>query len=89
MSSKVKSRAPSHAESLDSNHLFRVAIVGGATLKGKEVAEMLEARNFPFADIKLLDDDESLGQLEAVGDEVTFIQKVRADEFRRSAEPPF
>jgi len=44
---------------------------------------MLEARSFPFAGIKLLDDDESLGQLEAVGDEVTFIQKVRADEFRR------
>jgi len=83
MSSKVKSRALSQAETLDANHLFRVAIVGGATLKGKEVAEMLEARNFPFADIKLLDDDESLGQLEAVGDEVTFIQKVRADQFHR------
>jgi aspartate-semialdehyde dehydrogenase len=81
MSSKVKSRSP--AETLDGNHVFRVAIVGGATLKGKEVAEMLEARNFPLAGIKLLDDDESLGQLEAVGDEVTFIQKVRADEFRR------
>ena len=83
MSSKLKSRPWSQAEPLESSHLFRVAIVGGATLKGKEIAEMLEARNFPFAAIKLLDDDESLGQLEAVGDEVTFIQKVRADEFRR------
>jgi aspartate-semialdehyde dehydrogenase len=82
MSSKVKSRALSHADPVDGNPLFRVAIVGGATLKGKEVAEMLEARSFPFSGIKLLDDDESLGQLEAVGDEVTFIQKVRADEFR-------
>jgi len=83
MSSKLKSRTLSQAEPLEDSHLFRVAIVGGATLKGKEIAEMLEARNFPFAGIKLLDDDESLGQLEAVGDEVTFIQKVRADEFRR------
>ena len=83
MNSKLKFRALSHPDTLDGNQLFRVAIVGGATLKGKEVAEMLEARSFPFAGIKLLDDDESLGQLEAVGDEVTFIQKVRADEFRR------
>jgi len=85
MSSKLKSRALSRTDPLEGSNLFRVAIVGGATLKGKEVAEMLEARSFPFADIKLLDDDESLGQLEAVGDEVTFIQKVRADEFRRLA----
>jgi aspartate-semialdehyde dehydrogenase len=83
MSSKAKSRTLSQTEPFEGNHLFRVAIVGGATLKGKEIAEMLEARNFPLAGIKLLDDDESLGQLEAVGDEVTFIQKVRADEFRR------
>jgi aspartate-semialdehyde dehydrogenase len=83
MTSKLKSRTLPQADTLDGNHLFRVAIVGGATLKGKEIAETLEARSFPFAGIKLLDDDESLGQLEAVGDEVTFIQKVRADEFRR------
>jgi aspartate-semialdehyde dehydrogenase len=81
MNSKLKSRPLSPPEPIEG--LFRVAIVGGATLKGKEIAEMLEARNFPFSGIKLLDDDESLGQLEAVGDEVTFIQKVRADEFRR------
>jgi aspartate-semialdehyde dehydrogenase len=61
--------------------LYRVAIVGGATLKGKEVAEMLNDRNFPAADVKLLDDDESLGQLETMGDEVTFIQSVRSEQF--------
>ena len=31
--------------------------------------------------MKLLDDDESLGQLEAMKDEVTFIQSVRAEQF--------
>ena len=62
--------------------LYKVAIVGAASLKGKELAEMLNDRNFPSAQVKLLDDDEALGQLEAVGEEVTFIQKLRADEFR-------
>ena len=61
--------------------LYRAAIVGAASLKGKEVAEMLNERNFPAADIRLLDDDESLGQLEAMGDEISFIQRVRAEQF--------
>jgi aspartate-semialdehyde dehydrogenase len=62
-------------------NLYRAAIVGAASLKGKEVAEMLNERNFPAADIRLLDDDESLGQLEAMGDEISFIQRVRAEQF--------
>jgi aspartate-semialdehyde dehydrogenase len=62
-------------------NLYRAAIVGAASLKGKEVAEMLNERNFPAVDVRLLDDDESLGQLEAMGDEITFIQSVRAERF--------
>jgi aspartate-semialdehyde dehydrogenase len=61
--------------------LYRCAIVGAGSLKGKELAEMLNERNFPAADIRLLDDDESLGQLEAMGDEISFIQRVRAEQF--------
>jgi aspartate-semialdehyde dehydrogenase len=61
--------------------LYRAAIVGAASLKGKELAELLNERNFPAADIRLLDDDESLGQLEAMGDEISFIQRVRAEQF--------
>jgi aspartate-semialdehyde dehydrogenase len=56
--------------------LFRVAIVGAATLKGRELKDVLSDRNFPASDTRLLDDDESLGQLEAVGEEPTFIQSV-------------
>lgn len=56
--------------------MFRVAIVGAATLKGREVKDVLTDRNFPAQDVRLLDDDESLGQLEAVGEEPTFIQSV-------------
>ncbi|MGH9566455.1 MAG: hypothetical protein ACRD4I_10750, partial [Candidatus Angelobacter sp.] len=59
--------------SLGSPHasLYRVAIVGASTLKGKEVAEVLADRSFPSLDVKLLDDNESLGQLKPVGDEIS------------------
>jgi aspartate-semialdehyde dehydrogenase len=68
---------------LRGTNLYRVAIVGAATLKGKEIAEILRDRNFPAVDVRLLDDDESLGQLEAVGDEMSFIQSVRSEQFER------
>ena len=61
--------------------LFRIALVGGSSLKGKEVVEVLDERKFPAVDIKLLDDEESLGQLEAVGDEITFIQGLHSEQF--------
>ena len=57
------------------------AIVGAASLKGKEIAEMLNERNFPAVDVRLLDDDDALGQLEAMGDEISFIQSVRVEQF--------
>jgi aspartate-semialdehyde dehydrogenase len=62
-------------------NLYRVALVGAASLKGRELNEVLSERNFPAADIRLLDDDESLGQLEAAGEEASFIQAVRAEQF--------
>lgn len=80
MSDPVKSPSAPHPASARGN-LYRAAIVGAASLKGKEVAEMLNERNFPAADIRLLDDDESMGQLEAMGDEISFIQRVRAEQF--------
>jgi aspartate-semialdehyde dehydrogenase len=72
--------APSAAD-LRGVSMFRVAIVGAASLKGKEIAEVLRDRNFPAIDVRLLDDDESLGRLEALGDEMNFIQSVRAEQF--------
>ncbi len=65
----------------ENQNLFRVAIVGAASLKGKELKEVLEDRNFPAHDIRLLDDNESLGQLEPVGDEISFIQPAGRDQF--------
>ena len=80
MTESVKSTAAVHVPAARGN-LYRAAIVGAASLKGKEVAEMLNERNFPAVDVRLLDDDESLGQLEALGDEISFIQSVRAEQF--------
>jgi aspartate-semialdehyde dehydrogenase len=80
MSSPSKPGAVSHVATTRGN-LYRAAIVGAASLKGKELAEMLNERNFPAVDVRLLDDDESLGQLEAMGDEISFIQSVRAEQF--------
>src|SRR5947207_13997354 len=79
MSSNLNS-AVAHPETGRTN-LYRVVIVGAATLKGKEIAEVLSDRNYPSADIKLRDDDESLGQLETAGEEISFIQNVRAEQF--------
>src|SRR5690349_1495457 len=64
------------------SHSFRVAIVGAATLKGRELKDVLDEMNFPVADVKLLDDDESLGQLDHVGDEATFILPADPEHFR-------
>src|SRR6202521_5767668 len=80
MSTPSKIAAPV-ASSMARGQLYRAAIVGAATLKGKEVAEMLNQRNFPAIDVRLLDDDESIGQLEATGDEINFIQSVRSEQF--------
>jgi aspartate-semialdehyde dehydrogenase len=80
MSDPVKVTGTAHP-AVARGSFYRAAIVGAASLKGKEVAEMLNERNFPAVDIRLLDDDESLGQLEAMGDEISFIQSVRAEQF--------
>lgn len=79
MNSNVKVVGGAHTES--TRGFYRVAIVGAASLRGKEVAEVLEQRNFPAFDVKLLDDDETLGQLEALKDEITFIQSIRVEQF--------
>jgi len=79
MNSNIKSAGVVNLESTPG--FYRVAIVGAGSLKGKDVAEVLDQRNFPSSEVKLLDDDEALGQLEAVKDEITFIQSIRAEQF--------
>lgn len=59
----------------------RIAIVGAASLRGKELNEALGESPFASADFILMDDEEALGQLESVGDEVTFIQQITPASF--------
>lgn len=59
----------------------KIAIVGAASIRGKELNETLAESSFVSADFALMDDESQLGQLEAVGDEVTFIQRIEPSAF--------
>jgi aspartate-semialdehyde dehydrogenase len=83
MSSNFKSVPAPHLEAVRGGTSYRLAIVGAGTLKGKEIADVLNDRNFPSLDVRLLDDEEALGKLEAVRDEVTFIQNVSSEQFQK------
>jgi aspartate-semialdehyde dehydrogenase len=60
---------------------YKIAIVGAASLRGKELNDALSESTFGSADFLLMDDDIALGQLESVGDEVTFIQRIEPSSF--------
>ena len=62
---------------------YRIAIVGAASIRGKQLNEALAESTFGSAEFALMDDQQALGQLEAVGDEVTFIQPITAESFER------
>lgn len=63
---------------------LRVAILGAASLKGKELREVLEERLFPVKKLALLDDDEALGQLTEFEGEPTFIHRIAPETFAES-----
>lgn len=58
-----------------------VAIAGASTLLGKELKQVLEDRNFPAAEITLIDDDVAAGTLTEAAGEPTFIQAATAESF--------
>jgi aspartate-semialdehyde dehydrogenase len=60
----------------------KIAIVGAGSLRGKELNDALADSPFAEADFVLMDDEDALGSLEAVGDEVTFIQRIDPTSFR-------
>jgi aspartate-semialdehyde dehydrogenase len=61
----------------------KIAIVGAGSLRGKELNDALADSPFAEADFLLMDDESELGSLEAVGDEVTFIQRIEPGSFNR------
>jgi aspartate-semialdehyde dehydrogenase len=64
--------------------LYKIAIAGASTLLGKELKESLGESPMAAADFLLLDEQEALGQLDQVGDEVTFVQPIDAEAFDRT-----
>lgn len=59
----------------------RIAIVGAASLLGKELNEALSESSLVASDVVLLDAEEAAGRVTTAGDEVSFIQKLDADSF--------
>jgi aspartate-semialdehyde dehydrogenase len=59
-----------------------IAIVGAATLLGKELKMVLEDRNFPGLDIDLFDEDsEAIGVLAEAAGEATFVRGLDEEDF--------
>ncbi len=63
--------------------MYKIAIAGASTLVGREMKEALSESPLAAANFILLDDDQAKGQLDQVGDEVTFVQGIEADAFER------
>ena len=61
--------------------MYKIAIAGASSLVGRELKEVLSESPMASASFVLLDEEDAQGQLDQVGDEVTFIQAIRADAF--------
>jgi aspartate-semialdehyde dehydrogenase len=64
--------------------VYKIAIAGASTLLGKELKEALSDSTLAAASFVLLDEAEGLGQLDQVGDEVTFVQAIGPDTFEHT-----
>lgn len=61
--------------------MYKIAIAGASTLLGKELKDALSESPLAAANFVLLDEEEGLGQLDQVGDEITFVQAIEPDAF--------
>ncbi len=61
--------------------MYKIAIAGASTLLGKELKDAISESSLAAATFTLLDEDDALGQLDQVGDEITFVQPIRPDVF--------
>jgi len=62
---------------------WRVALVGASSLKGKELKEVLDQRNFPIRSLALLDEEELQGTLTEFGGEPVLLQSISQESFER------
>jgi aspartate-semialdehyde dehydrogenase len=63
--------------------VYKIAIAGASSLLGRELKDVISESPLAAATFVLLDEQEAEGQLDQVGDEVTFIQTVGPDSFER------
>jgi aspartate-semialdehyde dehydrogenase len=63
--------------------VYKIAIAGASSLLGRELKEALEDSPLATANFALLDEAAAHGQLDQVGDEVTFVQAIGDDAFER------
>jgi len=61
--------------------VYKIAIAGASTLLGRELKEVLSDSPLAESTFVLLDEEEAQGQLDQVGDEVTFVQAIGLDSF--------
>lgn len=63
--------------------MYKIAIAGASSLLGKELKDAISESPLAAATFKLLDDEQAHGQLDQVGDEITFVQAVEPDAFEK------
>ena len=63
--------------------MYKIAIAGASTLLGRELKDALSESPLAASDFVLFDEDTALGQLDQVGDEITFVQPIGEDAFER------
>ena len=61
--------------------VYKIAIAGASTLVGRELKDALSESPLATAHFVLLDEEEAQGQLDQVGDEITFVQAIAPDAF--------
>ena len=64
--------------------MYKIAIAGASTLLGRELKDVLSESPLADSSFALLDEEDTQGQLDQVGDEVTFIQALSADAFEHA-----
>jgi aspartate-semialdehyde dehydrogenase len=64
--------------------VYKIAIAGASSLLSRELKDVLSESPLAASNFTLLDEEETRGQLEQVGDEVTFIQAISAEAFERA-----
>ncbi|HEV2486178.1 MAG TPA: Asd/ArgC dimerization domain-containing protein [Terracidiphilus sp.] len=63
--------------------VYKIAIAGASSLLGRELKDAISESPLAAATFVLLDEEDAKGQLDQVGDEVTFIQTIGPDAFDR------